>query len=77
MTGSCCFKGNRHERFLATAYKEVVQSQFDIARLIRRVNILQGLARSQITDLEWQRARKKYGLYTMEHWFNSLLARQQ
>ena len=42
LVGTCCFKGNKHDRFLAAAFEKVHKS-FDVAKLLKKVNVLHGL----------------------------------
>ena len=42
LVGTCCIKGNRRDRFLAAAYDKVHKS-FDVAKLLKKVNVLHGL----------------------------------
>ena len=42
LLGTCCIKGNKRDHFLAAAYSKVHKS-FDVAKLLKKVNVLHGL----------------------------------
>ena len=70
MLGSCFYRGSKKDRFLAEAHKDI-QKDFEVGHLLRTVNTLQGIVQKQMTELDWQSAMSKHGLFQYENWKKS------
>jgi len=59
---ACCLKADRKDRFILDAHKEVRNEHFEISKLFKKLNVMEGVLKQSLTKLEWQEAKLQYSL---------------
>ena len=59
--GACCIKADRKDRIFSESQGKI-EKEFEIGRLLKKINVFEGVIKHQLSELEWREAERKYSL---------------